>query len=118
MKTVMEIALTVVLLMALIYLCRAFPEGSADLSGKPKALTKPGQIATYTLSDLKKVWHATGIEDAVTIRRMVLKGHAIELPPDEEVIVVEQEGEFVELKFIRRTTHPDVWAHKDSIKMR
>jgi hypothetical protein len=116
MKTVMEIALTVVLVIALICLCRAFPEGSPNISGKPMAVTKPGQIATYTLADFKKVWHATGIEDAVTIRRMVLKGHAIELPADEEVIVLRGKGEFVELKFIRRTTHPDVWAHKDSLR--
>lgn len=116
MKTVMEIALTAVLIMALIYLCRAFPEGPADLSGKPRAVTKPGQIATHTLSDFKKAWHAAYIEDAVTIGDITTKGHAIELPPGEEVVILSQEGEFVELKFVNRTTHPDVWAHKDSLR--
>lgn len=99
-------------------MCGVPTERSADLSDKPRAETKPGRIATYTLSDFKKAWHAAGIEDNDTIVNMGIRGHLIKLPPGEEVIVLGQEGEFVELRFVHRTTHPDVWVHKDSIWMK
>jgi hypothetical protein len=48
---------------------------------------------------------------------MGIKGHRIKLPLGEEVIVLGQEGEFAELRFVHRTTHPDIWVHKNSIWM-
>ena len=84
---------------------------------KQRAITKLGWTATYTLPDYKKAWEATDFNDATTLSEMALKGHLIELPVGEEVYITQRRGDFVELKFIKRTTHPDVWTHKDAVEI-
>ncbi len=90
---------------------------SENLSNKPRAVTKSGYTATYTKSDFGKAWEAAALADAVVVADMTRKGYLIELPPGEEVIVLKQEGEFAELKFVNRTTHPDVWTHIDAVRI-
>ena len=118
MKSSVKITLAVGSMIGLICLCSVITEGPGNLSNKQRYITKPGQPGAYTLSDFKKALLAAHVKDIPTLVDMELKGHILEMPSGEEVVVLTKEKEYVELRFVHRTTHPDVWAHKESIEMK
>jgi hypothetical protein len=115
MKRLLKIGLVLGLIMGWVYLCGRVTE-EPDLSDRPRALTKGGWTATHTRLNFEKYWRAARVEDAVTLADMVDRGHLIGLPPNAEVYVLRQGGEWVKLKFVHRIAHPDVFAHRESIE--
>ena len=89
-----------------------------DLSEKPRAVTKDHRTAICHRLDVKRVRDPSTRKDTGMVVMSQAMGHLVKLPPGEEVIVLNQQGEFMQLRFMNKPKYPDVWVHMDAVEMR